>query len=481
MLRQCRWPATTLVLALACSTPSSAPEAGPSQAHASPNAELASGEALDDDDEADAPDAPPLDVPPPDLTPLAPGPPDTERLEAILSSGHHGFVKPMRDPERFRIQVFVTTFTPTPGGPVKIAEYRYRPDAEFIYVASSIKTFGSVAALLELQRLQEQGHPVDLDTPMAYCPPDGGLCLTRDKTNVEGGVITLGHELRKIHLVSNNHAFNRLYEFLGHREINEATWALGFPDVRIRHRMQDSFRSIERRTTPRVELRPPGAEPVVVERKISNLELSPTPAKGVRVGTQHMGREGLEDGPKDFGVYNYAPLGDLHRIILGLVRPDHPDAPKLPLTEAHREFLLQAMAEIPAESKNPVYDRPEAHFRYKLMLRGILDVLPLERIRYLNKPGRAHGFHLDTAYIVDEQTGRAMLVTAAIRANQDDIVAENERVYNQYSRPFFRSLGETLTRVFLLDQPLTPSNGEPPADDEPTDDEASAAPTLFGE
>src|SRR5690606_495336 len=170
---------------------------------------------------------------------------------------------PMEDPERFRIQVFVTTFTPTPSGPDQIAEYRYRPDAELIYVASSIKTFGSIAALLELQELQEQGHPVDLHTPMAFCPSDGGLCQTRDPTNVEGGVITLGHELRKIHLVSNNPAFNRLYEFVGHRELNEAIWALGFPDVRIRHRFQDSFRSIDRRTTPRVELRPPDAEPVV--------------------------------------------------------------------------------------------------------------------------------------------------------------------------------------------------------------------------
>lgn len=472
----CRWPVTALAFSLACSSASSSTIAEAEQARPTSSPEASPVDAIADAGSKAAAAVPAAAI----AEPVAPRPPDTERLEALLRSGHRGFVEPMRDPERFRIQLLVTTFTPTPGGADEIAEYRFRPDAELIYVASSIKTFGSIAALLELQRLQAQGHPVDLSTPMAFCSVDGGACQTRDPTNVEGGVITLGHELRKMHLVSNNHAFNRIYEWLGHRELNEAVWALGFPDVRIRHRFQDSFRSIDRRTTPRVELRPPGAEPVVVERRVSDLELPPTPAEGVKVGTRHSTRDGIVDGPKDFAVYNYASLGDLHRLTLGLVRPEHPEAVQLPLSEEHRAFLLQAMGEIPAESKNPVYDRPDAHFRYKLMLEGVLDALPLERVRYVNKPGRAHGFHLDTAYIEDTRTGRAMVVTASIHANRDGTVVDNEGIYSRYSRPYFRSLGEVLTRVFLLDETIAPGDGKAPSEDGAGEVDESAKPTLFG-
>ncbi len=392
--------------------------------------------------------------------PRTPPPPNTETIERLLKSEHKGFVEPMANPEQFRVQVLLTTFTPQANGPDTIAEYRYRPDADYIYVASAIKTFGTVAALRKLQELQATGHKVDLNTPMAWCPEDRKLCFTRDKTNVEGEVITLGHELRKVHLVSNNYAFNRIYEFVGHREINEVAWELGFASVRVRHRMQDKFDERIRRTTPRIEFRPPEGEPVVIERRVSDLKLSPT--EGVLVGKRHIDFDGKEQRrPKSFAKYNAASLTDLHRLTLAVHRPEYPGAPDLGLSKAHREFLTAAMAEIPAESKNPVYERPQAHFRYKLLLRGVLEVLPLERVRYAGKPGRAYGFHLDSAYIEDTQTGRAMVVTASIHANNDYLVENTERIYDRISRPFFDSLGEVLAREFLLANTPAKSQGDP--------------------
>ncbi len=372
----------------------------------------------------------------------------------------------MEDPARYRVQLLVTTFSPRTGEADAIAEYRYRPDAEFIYVASAIKTFGSVAALLTLQRLQAEGHPVDLDTPMAWCLEGQRFCHTRDKTNVESGAITLGHELRKIHLVSNNYAFNRVYEFVGHHDLNTLTWRLGFPSVRIRHRMQDSFDEATRRTTPRIEFRPEGHEPVVIDRRVSELELEPAPVD-TRVGTRHVDGGGeVVQSPKDFANHNYTTLLDLHRLTLALTRPEHPDAPELQLTAEHRDFLLEAMEDHPSNSQNPVYERDQAHLRYKLLLKGILDVLPLRRIHYVGKPGRAFGFHVDTAYIEDRETGRAMAVTVAIHANFDQLVEYSPRVYSKISRPFFRSLGETLAWEFLVEDPSTSAGSRRAAADD---------------
>lgn len=386
----------------------------------------------------------PIPTPIPTQDPIPIPTPDTRRLGELLAAHPERFGLALSDPEEFRIQIVVTTFDP-------LAEYRYRADAEYVFPASSIKTFAAVAALLALQELQEQGHPVDLHTPLRWCRRD--RCdVQHDRSNLAGGTITLGHEIRKMQLVSDNYAFNRLYDFVGHRELNETVWALGFPDVRIKHRMYGRLDERSRRTTPRIEMHPPGADPVVIPRRVSDLPLSPHPIEGVEVGRKHYDhRMRLHDGPLDFGNKNHSAVTDLHRLTLALNRPDVPGIPQLPLSDEHRAFLLQAMSEDPLASTNPVYRNKKEHLRYKLLIKGVMRVIPLERIRYVAKSGRAYGFHSDSAYIEDTATGRAIAVTTVVHANDDGIVGDDVYIYDELSRPFFKDLGEVLAREFLVE------------------------------
>ncbi|NJK31756.1 MAG: hypothetical protein HC927_04665, partial [Deltaproteobacteria bacterium] len=155
--------------------------------------------------------------------------------------------------------------------------------------------------------------------------------------------------------------------------------------------------------------------------------------------------------PLSFADKNYASVRDLHRLTIALVMPQAPDAVALGLSPAHREFLLAAMSEDPLESHNPVYvDDAHAGLRYKTMLSGIGRVLPIERIRYVNKPGRAYGFHLDAAYVEDTRSRRAMFVTVVIYANANEILNDDEYEYDEVTRPFLDDLGEVLARAWLL-------------------------------
>lgn len=43
-----------------------------------------------------------------------------------------------------------------------------------------------------------------------------------DASNLSNHHITVAHEIRKIFLVSDNKAFNRLFSFVGHRTLNQA-------------------------------------------------------------------------------------------------------------------------------------------------------------------------------------------------------------------------------------------------------------------
>ena len=358
------------------------------------------------------------------------------------------FEQLLADPAKYRLQILVTELVPGEEGPVKLVTHGYRVDAEFTFAASAIKTVASIAALRRLQRIDEPG--VGLDTPMALCGPKRGPCdKTEDKSNLRGQTITLGHELRKMHLVSNNKAFNRLYDFVGHREINEDLAGLGFASVRIRHRMGQQYTL--GKTTPRMEfLRDDG--PYVVERRTSDLALEPTQLPGILVGVAYYGRDHQRfDEPRDFSRKNHISTADLHRLQLSIVLPDHPAVPDLGLSDAHQAALLAAMTENPESSANPKFDRPRlTGRRYKLMSTGIERKIPLEQIRYVNKPGKAYGFHVENAYVEHLPTGRSFFVTASLYVNDNEVINDDHYEYEQISRPFFRDLGELLADRLLL-------------------------------
>ena len=83
------------------------------------------------------------------------------------------------------------------------------------------------------------------------------------------------------------------------------------------------------------------------------------------------------------------------------------------------------------------------------MLPGVERALAGGAVRYLNKSGRAYGFHLDTAYVEAIDSGRAMVVTAAIYANSDGVINNDSYDYDTVSAPFFEDLGEVLAAELL--------------------------------
>jgi hypothetical protein len=403
--------------------------------------------------DAPAPSAQPVATATPAEPPIAP----TQALPEVRDDGwvesvlhEAGAFEPLLgDPARYRLQILVTEVRPGAKQP-HLVTHGYRADAEFFFAASAIKTFASVAALRKLATMDGDG--VDLDTPLALCRRDREDCdRTTDRTNQPDQTITLGHELRKMHLVSNNAAFNRLYDFVGHREINEDLRAIGFDSLRLRHRMGEQH-SLGR-ITPRMEMRGSG-DVVVIPRRESSLEDPPTDRPGIRVGVAYYGRGHRRiDEPRDFSRKNYVSMVDLHRLQLALLEPETQTGalPDLGLEPEHRAFLLAAMTENPEESDNPRFSSPRlVGARYKLMSQGIARVLDLSRIRYVNKPGRAYGFHIENAYVEDTRTGRAFFVTAGLYVNENGVINDNHYEYDSISRPFFKDLGEALARRLLL-------------------------------
>jgi hypothetical protein len=358
-----------------------------------------------------------------------------ERLRALVD-----------DPARFRLQVLVSKVVP--GDPPRLERHAFRVDAEYVYPASAIKTCAAVAAVLALEELG-----VALESPLVFHPLFGDELYEReDPSNLNGGVISVQHELRKLFLVSDNRAFNRLYELAGHREINERMWAAGLTATRIQHRLAEPRSREDNLRSPRIEILVSDDTPREVSTRTSTLLFDNGDLTGIDVGRAHVdANDVVVEQPLSFLHKNWMSLVDLQDMNVLLVRPDlDVDAPGFPLTSNGRAAIVGAMSEYPSESSNPRYDANEYPRSWgKYLLPGLERVLPAERWRIANKVGRAYGFSIENAYVEDRATGRAFFVTAVVYTNGNGVLNDGVYEYDEIADPFFVELGEELARVLI--------------------------------
>jgi hypothetical protein len=377
----------------------------------------------------------------------------------VLAGLRPRFDAVLDDPARHRFQILVTEVRPgaNDGDPPQWIEHGWRVDAEYVYPASAIKTFASLAALRRLQALRsDHGKRLNVDTPLAFCSGDRQRCRTdTDESNVEAGTITLRHELRKMQLVSNNTAFNRLSQFVGMDALNRDIRGLGFDSFRLLHPLWTS-QTADDPVDARVELRPTRGKPVVIPTRPRETPHLPAPFDDMQIGRAYIDDADRQrvDEPMDFSVKNYVSVRDFHRLTMAIARTAVPervfpeDVPELGLDDAHARLLRRAMEQDPLESENPVYEDPEkTSMRYKPLLRGLVELRDPKRVRYLNKAGRAYGFHLENAWIRDRKSKVELFVTMVIYVNDDDVLNDDRYGYDATSKPLLTALGEALGRA----------------------------------
>jgi hypothetical protein len=364
---------------------------------------------------------------------------DDPWLEAVVARLGRHFPSVLRDPAGHRLQILVTRID---GDRIddRTVEHGYRVDAEYFYPASAIKPFLAVAALRHLEDLAAaEGDSIAIDTPLNLCLRGETSCtVARDPTNVAGGHVTVGHEIRKMLLVSSNVAYNRLFDFVGHELANRSLHGMGFRSVRLEHRIGGGISG--GRGSPPYEI-----GDLRVERRTSDLPIEPLTLPGVRLGNAHYDDEGtLVEEPADFRFKNYASLRDHHRLLLAVAGVE----PALPLLEHHRNFLVAAMEEDPLRSENPPYRGARfAESRFKVSLRGLRRVLPRAAFRHIGKGGRAYGFEIENAFV--ERRGRAFALTAVMYVNPNQVINDDGYAYD-VSGGFLEALAAELAREILI-------------------------------
>ncbi|MGP1273525.1 MAG: serine hydrolase [Phycisphaerales bacterium] len=362
------------------------------------------------------------------------------------------------EPCRYRLQIIVGEIDEDDA---TIRWRIYRGDAEYFYPASTVKLPVAALALNELRRLSiEHDATLTVDTPLAFDPLfEGETIEAEDPTNLEGGAITVGHDIRKIMLVSDNAAFNRLYELVGHQRINEALHdAAGLTSTMLTHRLSEYRTAEQNRRSPVIRFRTPGRVIIIGERtseyRYDARLLSPD---SIPLGRGYAARGEIVPEPMEFADNNRMSLMDLLVVVQSIVRPDLEGGDRLGLHEHDRAFLRQAMGELPRESSNPRYAEAEYPDGWgKLFLPGVRRVLPPERVKVYNKIGRAYGTSTDVAYIEDEATGRGVFLGVTIYTNDNAILNDNRYEYESLADPVMADIAAYVADAILINPGSTP-------------------------
>jgi len=377
-------------------------------------------------------------------------------LRHLLRADTARFGRILRNPAAYRVQVLYTQIRRDARGRPHFRSYGYRVrPREYFYPASTVK-LPVVAVALEkidginhiqkehLSRLLTRESPLQIDSAFA-----GQTRVVAD-SNARNGQPALGNYVRKVLLVSDNDAYNRLYEFIGQGEVIQALRSHGLRRTRIISRLAVGDQEPGSRHTNPFTFFTDSTRHQVLYRQPAAYHSGPLPplqAKRLHVG--HAWQDGSQriNQPFDFTNKNFFPLREQQQVLRALLFPEAvPRRQRFGgLRAADYQFLRRYLSLLPRQSRYPTYDSVAYPDNYAKFL--LADNPPASLpagVRIYNKIGQAYGFLIDNAYITDETHGVEFLLSAVIYVNADGVLNDDHYDYDTIGFPFLRDLGRVV-------------------------------------
>jgi hypothetical protein len=364
-------------------------------------------------------------------------------LIEILKGNSEEFEDYLTHPEKYRIGIIYTQIDRDAQNKPTFRDFSYfgYPDGYF-YPASTVKFPMALLALEKINELKIVGLDAHSPLMIGYGRPPQ-TAVTEDSTS-ENGLPSIAHYVKKIMLVSDNDAFNRLYEFMGRCEINKILHSKGYTGTEILHRL----------ALFNFNLNDNGYTNPITFFKDSELlyhqgerfcETAATlERKEKYLGIGHIDNEGqLVDKPFPFLEKNLATLQDLHQMMKATIFPELYQGSQFGfnLTPEDYQLLYEYMSKWPSETKYPNYTNLNENYVKFLMLGDGKYIKPAG-LRIFNKIGMAYGFLTDIAYIIDTDTGVEFLLSATIHVNDNQIYNDVVYEYDTKGLPFLSRLGQ---------------------------------------
>lgn len=349
----------------------------------------------------------------------------TTPIDTVLESSEHPAIQKVMDSlERHEVQILYTQIDTTDKGLITFKDYSFQENKKhYFYPASTVKL---PIALLAAEYVNKHSE-LHLDTP---------YISTRDSV-----LHSVADDIRQIFAVSDNEAYNRLYDMLGRDYINKRLKELDLSPTRISHRLSTGKAAIPERGTikffPSYE-----GEVVALENLVDQ------PIAKVSIRNQQKGNGYIKDGNLiqtafDFSEKNYFPLQSQHELMKRLFFEDQFDKDeRFDISYTDKIRIQKSMYTLP---RNATYDADTYYDSYvKFFLYGdTKDTIP-DHIKIYNKVGYAYGTLTETAYVVDEKEHIQFLLSATILVNDNGIFNDDTYEYDAVGIPFLAQLGRAI-------------------------------------
>jgi Beta-lactamase enzyme family len=366
-------------------------------------------------------------------------------LMQLLNANKDKFGHILANPAAYEVQIIYTQIDRDANNVPHFKSFSYRADSTFyFYPASTVKYACSLLALERINQLKKAIPTLSKSTPYAMDSTRAMQIPFRKNPLAADGLPSLEQDIKEVLIVSDNYAYNRLFDFLGRDYINEKLAKKGYTNTRILHRF--SIPGIDNRFTAPMTFQESGGKILYRQGEQVSVNQYVNRQKGLMKGLGYIdGRDSLVKKPFDFSGKNYFSLHDQQAMLKAVLFPDAlPAQNRFDLTPEDYDFLRRYMSIFPQESRFPTYDTTYYDGYCKFFMYGDGKEKRPDHIRIFNKVGDAYGYMIDNAYIVDFEKKIEFIVSAVILSNKDGIFNDGVYEYDENGMPFFGNLGRVL-------------------------------------
>ena len=370
-------------------------------------------------------------------------------LDKVLNKNIYELQKVLKNKEKHDLQILLNEIKRDDSGKAVFKEDAFQLDeGRYFYPASTAKLPIAILSLQKINELRSNGLQISGDTPFFITDKNGEILVKRDSTH-SLGILTINHLIKKIFLVSDDNAYNYLFDFLGTDYINKELTLRGLSKTRLYHKFLFGADNIN---TWGYTFLNENQKIIYHQPSISALvDLKPNNLKGILKGIGHIKSDSLLLKPMNFERKNRISIRDLEGILKRIIFPEAFSEKELfNLTKTDYKFLRYWMSRTTLESNYPDYNDDKHLDSYcKFFIYGDQKGAMIPEIRIFNKVGQAYGTLTDVAYIKDEKNKIEFFLTATILVNENMIYNDDIYEYDEIGIPFLAALGRSVHKEIM--------------------------------
>lgn len=254
----------------------------------------------------------------------------------------------------------------------------------------------------------------------------------------------LAQDLIDIFTISDNEAYNRLYDLLGRDYVNQRMAELGLGDFRLAHRLSVADAAFAEHPVYYFDT----AQGLWSYQAKADRPIDSIKVRGTQKGVGYLQDGHLVSFPMDFSHKNYFPLETMMQFMQVLFPMNCAECPsKFKWSKNTEVFVKTLMSTVPRKQGYDELEYPDGYVKFFFLGDGNQRLDP--GLKIYNKVGYAYGTLTDIAYVVDTRNNLHYCLGATLLVNENGIFNDNVYEYDEIGLPFLAQVSKRLHELLL--------------------------------